>query len=73
MSENKISNMIFSSSATVYGCPKFLPITEEHPVGDCTNAYGKTKFFIEEILTDHSKANPVSLLSLYFLFQSYTF
>lgn len=58
MGQHSVSNIIFSSSATVYGSPKFLPITEQHPVGECTNAYGKTKFFIEEILTDHAKANP---------------
>ncbi|XKL59030.1 hypothetical protein PGB90_000046 [Kerria lacca] len=48
--------LIFSSSCTVYGNPKFLPITEEHPVGDVTNVYGKTKYFVEEILKDISTA-----------------
>ncbi|XP_052775084.1 UDP-glucose 4-epimerase-like [Mya arenaria] len=52
MKEFGVYNMIFSSSATVYGSPKYLPIDEKHPVGGCTNPYGKTKYFIEEILTD---------------------
>lgn len=56
--------LIFSSSCTVYGNPKFLPITEEHPVGDVTNVYGKTKYFVEEILKDISTAEEVLLLSL---------
>ncbi len=60
MVDFKVTNVIFSSSATVYGNPHRLPITEDHPVGQCTNAYGKSKFFIEEFLTDHCAANPVS-------------
>lgn len=52
MKEFKVYNMIFSSSATVYGTPVYLPIDEKHPVGGCTNPYGKTKYFIEEILKD---------------------
>ncbi|XP_063713314.1 UDP-glucose 4-epimerase-like isoform X2 [Symsagittifera roscoffensis] len=58
MVEFKINDMIFSSSATVYGSPHFLPLTESHPVGDCTNAYGKSKYFIEQFLQDHCAANP---------------
>jgi UDP-glucose 4-epimerase len=38
-----VKNVIFSSSATVYGDPQKLPIDEDHPVGACTNPYGKTK------------------------------
>ncbi|KAK3090607.1 hypothetical protein FSP39_013100 [Pinctada imbricata] len=53
-----VKNMIFSSSATVYGTPQYLPIDEKHPVGGCTNPYGKTKYFIEEILRDLAKAEP---------------
>ncbi len=45
-------NIIFSSSATVYGDPAQIPITEECPKGRCTNPYGWTKWMIEEILTD---------------------
>lgn len=51
-------NIIFSSSATVYGNPAFIPITEECPKGECTNPYGKTKSMLEEILIDIQKADP---------------
>ncbi|XP_037602603.1 UDP-glucose 4-epimerase isoform X2 [Sebastes umbrosus] len=56
MQTHKVRNLVFSSSATVYGDPQHLPIDEQHPVGGCTNPYGKTKFFIEEMISDHSKA-----------------
>lgn len=53
MRKHGVRKMIFSSSATVYGMPKYLPIDEKHPVGfTVTNPYGRTKFFIEEILRD---------------------
>ncbi|MCR4749715.1 MAG: UDP-glucose 4-epimerase GalE [Lachnospiraceae bacterium] len=52
MSEHGCKNIIFSSSATVYGTPAFVPITEECPKGTCTNPYGWTKSMIEQILTD---------------------
>ncbi|XP_074640872.1 UDP-glucose 4-epimerase-like isoform X2 [Tubulanus polymorphus] len=52
MKENKCVNFVFSSSATVYGTPEKLPIDENHPTGGCTNPYGKSKYFIEEILKD---------------------
>jgi len=51
-------NIIFSSSATVYGNPAFIPITEECPKGVCTNPYGWTKSMLEQILTDIQKADP---------------
>lgn len=51
-------NIIFSSSATVYGTPAFVPITEECPKGICTNPYGWTKHMIEQILIDTQNANP---------------
>ena len=50
-------NIIFSSSATVYGTPAFVPITEECPKGICTNPYGWTKSMIEQILLDMQNAN----------------
>ncbi|CAD5115245.1 DgyrCDS4240 [Dimorphilus gyrociliatus] len=50
-------SLIFSSSATVYGNPQYLPLDEKHPVGACTNPYGKTKYFIENILQDMAAAN----------------
>ena len=49
-------NLIFSSSATVYGSPKFIPITEDCPKGICTNPYGWTKHMIEQILIDTQNA-----------------
>ncbi|WKY43074.1 UDP-glucose 4-epimerase GalE [Eubacteriaceae bacterium ES2] len=45
-------NFVFSSSATVYGTPAFVPITEECPKGIVTNPYGQTKSMLEQILTD---------------------
>ncbi|XP_063991660.1 UDP-glucose 4-epimerase-like [Diachasmimorpha longicaudata] len=48
--------LVFSSSCTVYGEPDYLPITEDHPVGNITNVYGRTKYFIEEMLKDISRA-----------------
>ena len=50
-------NIIFSSSATVYGDPAFVPITEDCPKGTCTNPYGWTKWMIEQILTDIHQAD----------------
>lgn len=47
-----VKNLIFSSSATVYGNPAEIPITENCPKGQCTNPYGWTKSMIEQILTD---------------------
>lgn len=52
MRENGCKNIIFSSSATVYGDPAFVPITEECPKGTCTNPYGWTKWMLEQVLTD---------------------
>lgn len=53
MKKYGVKKFIFSSSATVYGIPSYLPIDESHPIGrNCTNPYGKTKYFIEEILKD---------------------
>ena len=51
-------NFVFSSSATVYGDPESVPLTEESPVGKTTNPYGTTKAFTERILMDCSKADP---------------
>uniref|UniRef100_A0A8C2WXJ3 UDP-glucose 4-epimerase n=1 Tax=Cyclopterus lumpus TaxID=8103 RepID=A0A8C2WXJ3_CYCLU len=56
MQAHRVHNLVFSSSATVYGDPQHLPIDEQHPVGGCTNPYGQTKYFIEEMIKDHCKA-----------------
>ncbi|MBO7405294.1 MAG: UDP-glucose 4-epimerase GalE, partial [Clostridia bacterium] len=58
MRKHGCKNIIFSSSATVYGSPAFVPITEECPKGNCTNPYGWTKSMLEQILTDIQKADP---------------
>lgn len=50
-------NIIFSSSATVYGDPAVIPITEDCPKGQCTNPYGWTKSMLEQVLTDVQKAD----------------
>jgi UDP-glucose 4-epimerase len=60
MAENGVFNLVYSSSATVYGEPQFLPLTEDHPTGNCTNPYGKSKFFSEEIMKDLCASNEVS-------------
>ena len=57
MRRNGCKNIIFSSSATVYGSPAVIPITEECPKGECTNPYGQTKSMLEEILKDIQKAD----------------
>ena len=58
MSERGCKKIIFSSSATVYGDPEQIPITEECPKGTATNPYGWTKWMIEQIMTDMHKADP---------------
>ncbi len=51
-------NIIFSSSATVYGDPAEIPIAETCPKGQCTNPYGQTKTMLEQIMMDLQKADP---------------
>ena len=58
MRKHGVKNIIFSSSATVYGNPSEIPITENCPKGTCTNPYGWTKSMLEQILTDIQKADP---------------
>ncbi len=58
MREYGCRNFVFSSSATVYGDPESVPLTEESPVGKTTNPYGTTKAFTERILMDCSQADP---------------
>ena len=57
MREFNVKNLVFSSSATVYGNPHTVPITEDFPLST-TNPYGSTKLFIEYILKDLAKADP---------------
>ena len=58
MRKHGCKNIIFSSSATVYGDPAIIPITEECPKGQCTNPYGWTKSMLEQVLMDIQKADP---------------
>lgn len=65
MRKHGVKNIIFSSSATVYGDPAFIPITEECPKGICTNPYGWTKHMIEQMLTDlHTADNEWNIILL---------
>lgn len=54
MKDNNVKNFVFSSSATVYGLPAYLPLDEKHTtIGDqITNPYGKTKYVVEHVLKD---------------------
>nr|MCR5486088.1 UDP-glucose 4-epimerase GalE [Lachnospiraceae bacterium] len=58
MRKHGAKNFVFSSSATVYGDPAMIPITEDCPKGTCTNPYGWTKWMLEQILIDMQKADP---------------
>ncbi len=58
MRKHGCKNIVFSSSATVYGAPAFVPITEDCPKGQCTNPYGWTKSMLEQILSDMQSADP---------------
>jgi len=58
MRRHGCKSIVFSSSATVYGNPAFVPITEECPKGEITNPYGHTKGMLEQILTDLHTADP---------------
>ncbi|MBQ7564910.1 MAG: UDP-glucose 4-epimerase GalE [Lachnospiraceae bacterium] len=58
MRKNGCKSIVFSSSATVYGDPEVIPITEDCKVGGVTNPYGRTKFMIEEILRDLYVSDP---------------
>ncbi len=58
MRQHGCKNIIFSSSATIYGDPAIIPITEECPKGICTNPYGWTKSMLEQVLSDIQKADP---------------
>ena len=58
MRKHRCKNIIFSSSATVYGDPVEIPITENCPKGQCTNPYGWTKSMLEQVLMDIQQADP---------------
>ncbi len=58
MQKQNVKNLVFSSSATVYGDPHTVPITENFPVGGVTNPYGRSKLMSEDILYDLHQADP---------------
>jgi len=58
MRKHHVKNIVFSSSATVYGDPAFIPITEDCPKGTITNPYGQTKSMLEQVLTDIQVSDP---------------
>ena len=58
LGERGSKNIVFSSSATVYGEPKSVPIREDFPTPGCTNAYGWTKLMMEQVFKDVQKADP---------------
>ena len=64
MDEFNVNNFVFSSSATVYGTPKHVPLKEDDPVGGCTNPYGQTKLDIEYLLIDYAKAHPAANIAI---------
>ncbi|KAH7644106.1 udp-glucose 4-epimerase-like protein 1 [Dermatophagoides farinae] len=66
MEKYNVKKFIFSSSATVYGEPQYLPLDESHPIGiKCTNPYGRSKCMVEQILEDVCQADSEwSIISL---------
>ena len=59
MERARVSNLVFSSSCTVYGEPEKVPLDENHPTGLVSSPYGRTKYMVEGIIQDHCKANPL--------------
>lgn len=64
MAEFDVRNIVFSSSATVYGVPDHVPLKEEDKIGGCTNPYGQTKLDIEYLLKDYSKEHPEANIAI---------
>lgn len=58
MAKHHVNNLVFSSSATVYGVPTHVPLNEDDKTGGCTNPYGETKYKIELMLIDYQKKHP---------------
>jgi len=57
MEEFQLYKLVFSSSATVYGVPEYLPLDEKHKTGNCTNPYGTTKDTVERMMIDLVNSN----------------
>ncbi len=64
MKDFGVHNLVFSSSATVYGVPTHVPLSENDKVGGCTNPYGQTKLDIEYLLKDYAKENPSANIAI---------
>lgn len=64
MRDYHVNNIVFSSSATVYGDPKVVPLTEDCPLGETTNPYGTSKAMMERVLTDVQHAYPQMSVTL---------
>lgn len=64
MDEYNVKNLVFSSSATVYGVPKRVPLYEDDPIGGCTNPYGQTKVDIEILLNEYYKTHKESNIAI---------
>lgn len=64
MAKHDCKKLVFSSSATVYGNPKSVPINEDFPLGPTTNPYGTTKLYIEQILRDLCVSDPTWSIAL---------
>ena len=64
MQKYGVNNLVFSSSATVYGVPTHVPLCEEDKVGGCTNPYGQTKLDIEYMLKDYARDNPQANIAI---------
>ena len=66
MQQHRVQNLVFSSSATVYGLPKSLPLTESSDtlIHEVTNPYGRTKLMLEFVLRDWQTANPDTNIAL---------
>ena len=64
MNKYGVNNLVFSSSATVYGVPKHVPLCEDDKVGGCTNPYGQTKLDIEYMLKDYAAENPQANIAI---------
>lgn len=64
MSEFDVRNIVFSSSATVYGVPDHVPLKEDDKIGGCTNPYGQTKLDIEYLLKDYAERHPEANIAI---------
>lgn len=64
MAEFDVRNIVFSSSATVYGTPDHVPLKESDKIGGCTNPYGQTKLDIEYLLYDYAKEHPEANIAI---------